>query len=80
MLNGDKFMSKLHLRQPRFTYRPCGPNHCKRIQKFMETGDLNYIFKKKIDKACFAHDEAYAGSKEFAKKAISDKILKDRTY
>ena len=26
---------------------------------FKETGDLNYIYKNKLDKACFAHDAAY---------------------
>ena len=42
----------------------CGPftKHCKMIQKFKETGDLKYIYKK-IDEACFAHDKTYANSK-----------------
>ena len=25
LLAGDKFMSEMHLRQPRFTYSACGP-------------------------------------------------------
>ena len=25
LLAGDKFMPKMHLRQPRFTYSACGP-------------------------------------------------------
>ena len=25
LLNGGKFMPELHLKQPEFTYRPCGP-------------------------------------------------------
>ena len=34
------------------------------------------------DKACFAHDAAYSGSKDLTKKTnkISDKILKGRSY
>ena len=24
-LTGDKFMPEMHLKQPRFTYRACGP-------------------------------------------------------
>ena len=34
-LTGDKFMSELHLKQPRFTYSACGPfsKHRERIQK-----------------------------------------------
>ena len=33
---GENFMSKLHLKQPGFTYSACGPftKHCERIQKF----------------------------------------------
>ena len=31
-------------------------------------------------KAFFAHEAAYSGSKDLAKRTISDKILKDRTY
>ena len=40
-------MSKMHLRQPGFTYSVCGPftNQKQRIQKFMQTGDANYIYK-----------------------------------
>ena len=36
LLAGDKFMPKLHLRQPGFTYSACGPftKHRERIQKF----------------------------------------------
>ena len=53
-------MHKLHLRQPGFTYSACGPftKYCKRIQKFKET----YIYNNGLDKACFAHDAAYADS------------------
>ena len=25
LLAGDKFMPEIHLRQPQFTYSPCGP-------------------------------------------------------
>ena len=46
----DKFMPKLLLRQPRFTYSCCGPftkNH-ERIKNFKETGDSN---SNKLDKS-----------------------------
>ena len=54
---GDKFMPEMHIRQPGFTYFVCGPfkKHKKRIQKFMQTGDRNYIYKNELNKACFAH-------------------------
>ena len=47
LLAGDKFMLEMHLRQPRFTYRACGPftKHKQRIQKFKETGVTKYIYK-----------------------------------
>ena len=34
LLAGDKFMPEMHLRQPHFTYSPCGPftKHKQRIQ------------------------------------------------
>ena len=41
--------------------------HCEGIQKFKETGDLNYIFKNELDKASFADDVSYADSKDLAK-------------
>ena len=50
----------------------------KRIQKFKETGDLNNIYKKELDKTCFVHDAAYSDSKDLAKRTISGKVLKDR--
>ena len=54
MLAGDKFMPEMHLRQPRFTYRACEPftRNKQRIQKFMQTGDTNYIYRNELDKAC----------------------------
>ena len=79
---GKAFMLKLHLSQPGFTYRTCGPftKHHKRIQKFKETGYLNYIYKNKLDKTCLGHDATYSDSKYLTKRAISDKVLKDRDY
>ena len=60
LLAGDKFMPEMHLRQPGFTYSVYGPftKHNQRIQKFMQTGDINYIYKNELDKACFQHDAA----------------------
>ena len=46
LLVGDKFMPEMHLKQPEFTYSACGPfTKNKRIEKFMQTGDTNFIFK-----------------------------------
>ena len=69
LLAGDKFMSELHLKQPGFTYSACGPftKHCERIKKFREKGDLKYLYRNELDKACFAHDAAYSDNKDLAK-------------
>ena len=52
----------------------------KTIQKLKEKGDLIYIFKNKLDKACFSHDAVYADSKDLVKITISDKGLQDKTF
>ena len=42
---GNNFMSEMYLKQPRFTYSDCGrfTKNKQRIQKFMQTGNKNYI-------------------------------------
>ena len=73
LLSGDKFMPKLHLRQLGVTYSPSGAftKHRESIQKFKKTGDLNYIYKNELDKACFTHDAAYSDSDDLAKRTVS---------
>ena len=75
-------MPKLHLRQPGFTQRTCGlvTKHRESIQKFRETGDLKHIYQNELERTSFDYDAAYFDSKALAKKTISDKILKDRSY
>ena len=45
LLAGDKFMSKMYLKQPVFKYSACGPFTKKkeRIQKFKKAGNSRYI-------------------------------------
>ena len=73
-LTGDKFMPKLYLWQPGFTYSACGlfTKHDEKIQNFKVTGDLNYTYQNELDKACFAHDAAHANSNRLAKRTVSD--------
>ena len=75
-------MSELHLKQPRFTYSARRPftKHHEKTKKFRETGNLKHLYKNELDKACFAHDTANSGSKDLAKRTISDNILKCRAY
>ena len=54
LLAGDKFMPKMHLRQPGFTYSAYGPftKNKEKLQKFKQTGDSRYIYKNELDKYC----------------------------
>ena len=51
-----------------------------RINKFIQTGDTNYIYiyKNELDKACFAHDASYSNFKEIKNRTAADKILRDK--
>ena len=82
LLAGHTFMSEMHLKQPGFTYSACGPftRNKQRIQKFIQTGDTNCIYKNKLDKACFQHDMAYGDFKDLKKRTQSDKVLKDKAF
>ena len=37
-----------------------------------------YIYKNKLNKACFAYDVSYSDSKNLAKRTISDKVFKNK--
>ena len=82
LLAGDKFMPEMHLRQLRFTYSSCGPftKNKERIQKFKQTGDSRYIYRNKLDKACFQHDMAYGDFKDLKKRTAADKVLRDKAF
>ena len=82
LLVGDKFMPEMHLKQPGFTYSACGPftKNKERIEKFMQTGNTDFIYKNELDKACFQHDMAYDKSKDLAKSTQSDKVLRDKSF
>ena len=77
LLAGDKFMPKLHLKQPGFTYSACGPFTKKkeRTGKFMQPGNTNFIYRNELNKACFQHDMGYGKSKDLAERTQSDKVL-----
>ena len=71
-------MPEMDLKQPGFTNSACEPftRHKQRIQKFMQTGDTNYISKNELDKARFTHDATHSDSKDLTKRTQSDKVLK----
>ena len=66
LLAGGKFMPEMHLKQLGFTYSACGPftKNKEGIKKFMQTGNINFIYKNDLDKACFQHDMTYGKSKD----------------
>ena len=82
LLAGDKFMPEMHLRQPQFVYSACGPftRHKKRFKKFQQAGDTRYIYRNKLDKACFQHDFVFADHKDLINRTKSDKVLRDKAY
>ena len=82
LLAGDKFMPEMHLKQPGFTYSACGPftKNKKRLERFMQTGNTDYIYKNDLDKGCFQHDMAYGKYRDLAKRTESDRALRDKSF
>ena len=82
LLVKDKFMPEMHLKQPAFTYSACGPftKSKERIEKFMKTGNKDFIYKNELDKPCFQHDMAYGKSKHLVKRTQSDKVLQNKAF
>ena len=70
----------MHLKQPGFTYSACGPftKNKERIEKFMQTGNTDFIYKNELHKACFQHNMAYGKSKDLANRTQSEKVLRDK--
>ena len=82
LLEGDKFMPEMHLKQSGFTYSACGPftKNKERIEKFMQTGNTNFIYKNELGKTCFQHDMVYDKSNDLAKRTQSDKVFRDKSF
>ena len=70
LLVSDKFMPELHLKQPGFTYSACGSftKNKERLEKFMQTGNTNFLYRNELDKVFFQHDMTYGKSKDLAKR------------
>ena len=82
LLEEEKFMPEMHLKQPGFSYGACEPftKNKQRIQKFMETGDTKYIYRNELDKICFQHDMAYGDFKDLKRRTQLDKVLKVKAF
>ena len=68
LLARDKYMPEMHLRQPGFT------KNKQRLQKIMQTGDTNCVYRNDLDEACFQHDVAYGKYKDLEKRTQLDKV------
>ena len=58
LLARDKFMTEMHLRQPRFIHEVCGSftkKNKERMQKLKETRDSRNTWQNLLDRACFQH-------------------------
>ena len=79
---GDQFMPETHLRQPDVTYSACGPfrKNKQRIEKFMQIGNTDFIYKNEVDKASFHLDMAYGKRKDLVRRTQSDKVLRDQAF
>ena len=75
-------MPEMHLKQPRFTNRPGQPftKNKETILKFKEILNTKYIYRNELDKACFKHDMAYGDFKEWSKRSVSDKFLRNKAF
>ena len=83
LLAGDKFMPEMHLRDLIIgTYSACGPftKNKQRIQEFLKTGDLRYIYGNELDKVYFQHDMAFGDFKDLKRRTQSGKVLKDKVF
>ena len=82
LLAGDKFMLEMHSKQPGFTYRACGPftKNKERIEKFMATGNTDFVYRNELDKACFQDDMAHGKSKNLVKRTQSENVLRDKAF
>ena len=69
-------MSKMHLKQPGFTYSACTPftKNKERIEKYIKMGNTDYIYKNDLDKACLQHDMAYGKVKDLNKRTQAERF------
>ena len=73
LLEVDKFMTEMHLRQ---LYSVSGPftKNKERSQIFKETGDSRYIDRNELGKAFFQHDMTYEDIKDLSRRTASGNV------
>ena len=82
LLVGDTLMPEMHLKQPGFIYSACGSftKNNERIEKIIQNGNTDFIYKNQLDKACFQHDMTHGKSKDLANRTQSDKVFRDKAF
>ena len=55
-------------------------NSKKKILKFKEAGDSQYIYQNELGKAYFQHDMAYEGFKDLTRRTAPPKIFRDKAF
>ena len=67
-------MPEMHLKKLGFTYSAFGPftKNKERIEKFMQAGNTDFIYRNELDKACFEHD--------MAKWTQSGNVFRDKAF
>ena len=75
-------MLESHLKQPGLLYSVCAAFNKKKekIQKFIQTGNINYIYRNDLDKACFQHDMDFGKYTDLPKRTESEKKLRDKLF
>ena len=81
LLAGDNVIPEMNLKQPGFVVLVDRLQKNKeRIQKLEKTGDSQYIYQNKLDKAFFQHGMAYGDFKDITRRTPSDEILHDKAF
>ena len=75
-------MPEMDLKQPGFTYSACSPftKYKERVEKFVQTGNTNFIYKNELDETCFQYHVTYGKWKDLVKRAQSDKVLRNKAF
>ena len=78
LLAGDKFMPEMYLKQPGFTYSVCGSftKNKERIEKFMQTENTDFIYRNKLDRACFQNVMTCGKSRLNKKNSIRQSLMR----
>ena len=75
-------MPEMYLKQLGFIYSACGrfTKNKERIEKFIKTGNANFIYKNSLNKTCFQYDMAYEKYKDLKRRIQLDKVFGDKAF